>query len=90
MKIIVIDGSNVENPDCLHEILARELAFPDWYGANLDALYDCLTDIAQDVELVITHWHHVAYTLKDYAEKLLYVFSCAATDNKHLTVTLHP
>lgn len=90
MKTILIDGSQVENPTGLHQTLAEELSFPDWYGANLDALYDCLTDITQDVELVITHWHHVAYTLKDYAEKLLYVFSCAATENKHLTVTLHP
>lgn len=24
--------------------LGRTLRFPDWYGANLDALYDCLTD----------------------------------------------
>lgn len=24
--------------------LGRALHFPDWYGANLDALYDCLSD----------------------------------------------
>lgn len=24
--------------------LGHTLRFPDWYGANLDALYDCLTD----------------------------------------------
>lgn len=24
--------------------LGHALRFPDWYGANLDALYDCLTD----------------------------------------------
>ncbi len=25
--------------------LGRAFAFPRWYGANLDALYDCLTDL---------------------------------------------
>lgn len=25
--------------------IGRAFAFPDWYGANLDALYDCLTDL---------------------------------------------
>lgn len=25
-------------------ILGQTLGFPDWYGANFDALYDCLTD----------------------------------------------
>ena len=24
--------------------LGEQLAFPDWYGSNFDALYDCLTD----------------------------------------------
>ncbi|MCA1938645.1 MAG: barstar family protein [Dechloromonas sp.] len=24
--------------------LGRALSFPDWYGANFDALFDCLTD----------------------------------------------
>jgi len=26
--------------------LGRDLDFPDWYGRNLDALNDCLTDLA--------------------------------------------
>ena len=27
--------------------IGRAFAFPDWYGANLDALYDCLTDLPE-------------------------------------------
>ncbi len=27
--------------------LGRALALPQWYGANLDALYDCLTDLPE-------------------------------------------
>ncbi len=39
-----------ECSDCVdkHAVLAtigRAFAFPEWYGANLDALYDCLTDL---------------------------------------------
>lgn len=28
------------------EKMGKELRLPDWYGANLDALADCLTDLA--------------------------------------------
>ena len=28
------------------KLLGRALGFPSWYGANLDALYDCLTDFS--------------------------------------------
>ena len=39
-----LDGS--AHIDALLAALGRDLDFPDWYGANLDALSDCLTDFA--------------------------------------------
>lgn len=38
-------GGKRELPPIL-EKLGRDLRLPDWYGANLDALADCLTDLA--------------------------------------------
>ena len=35
------------------EQLAEALEFPDWYGENLDALYDCLTDLGEPVCLTV-------------------------------------
>ena len=34
-----------ESGAILH-VLGRDLGFPHWYGNNLDALYDCLTDFS--------------------------------------------
>ena len=31
----------------IHEYIAEKMAFPEYYGHNLDALYDCLTDISE-------------------------------------------
>lgn len=31
--------------------IGRALALPRWYGANLDALYDCLTDLPEATPL---------------------------------------
>lgn len=33
--------------------IATALAFPAWFGANLDALYDCLTDIEGGVLIAL-------------------------------------
>ena len=42
MKVI-IDGKDVTRIEVLHRILKDELDFPDYYGENLNALWDCLT-----------------------------------------------
>lgn len=90
MEIVTIDCSVIDTADAFHEALAQALSFPDDYGKNLDALYDCLTDDFTDRELVLNNWHSLEYRLKDYSGKALYVFHQACLDNRHLTVTLHP
>lgn len=35
-----------------HDYLMEALDLPDYYGKNLDALYDCLTEICCDVTLI--------------------------------------
>lgn len=42
MKKIVVDGKDFENKEGLHDALKDKLDFPDYYGKNLDALWDCL------------------------------------------------
>ena len=56
MRVFLLDGAAVEDCEDLHTRLARGLGFPDWYGRNLDALYDCLTDLPAGTELVIRHF----------------------------------
>ncbi|PLR90592.1 barstar family protein [Bacillus halotolerans] len=43
MKKIVVDGKDFQNKEGLHNALKDKLDFPDYYGGNLDALWDCLT-----------------------------------------------
>ena len=48
MKII-IEGKLIQQKG--HKYLKETLNFPDYYGENLDALYDCLTDIGTETEI---------------------------------------
>lgn len=52
MKHIMIDCAALSDRAALHRVMALELEFPEWYGGNLDALYDCLTDL--DMHVVLT------------------------------------
>ena len=39
-----------------HDHLADALRLPDWFGRNLDALWDVLTDLSGPTALVLTDW----------------------------------
>ena len=43
---LTVDLSGVKTAEQLHEELKKAFEFPEYYGGNLDALHDCLTDIA--------------------------------------------
>ena len=87
MKII-LDGEKVKSRRGLHKYLQRAFGFPDYYGRNLDALYDCLTDLHEDVELEITHSSTLAERLGSYSERLFAVLQRAGQENEHLTVLI--
>ncbi len=42
----ILDFSNVNYYLEVHEIIKNGLDFPDYYGKNWDAFWDCLTDMA--------------------------------------------
>ncbi len=41
-----VNWHDAHNLDDALTALGHDLSFPEWYGANLDALYDCLTDFS--------------------------------------------
>ena len=53
MKQITLDGNVLADAAKVHDYLIEMLEFPEYYGKNLDALHDCLTDL-EDVEIIIT------------------------------------
>ncbi len=46
-RFVLVECSGCVDRRSVLMAIGRAFAFPDWYGANLDALYDCLTDLAE-------------------------------------------
>jgi RNAse (barnase) inhibitor barstar len=45
MKKIVLHGTKMTNHEALHDELASQLMAPDYYGHNLDALWDIISTL---------------------------------------------
>lgn len=81
MRICILDGERILDKDMLHDTLAGAMDFPDWYGRNLDALYDCLTDMPEEIEIRIRNENALTEHLGNYAAALKKVISAAAEEN---------
>jgi RNAse (barnase) inhibitor barstar len=46
-RFVLVEMSACKDRTAVLKEIGRALAFPEWYGANLDALFDCLTDLAE-------------------------------------------
>ena len=53
MKTVTLALARMQSIRQLHKYLRTELELPDYYGENLDALYDCLTEVCEPVILKI-------------------------------------
>ena len=88
MKKIVLELEKMRSLPMLHKYLHTALALPEYYGANLDALYDCLTEIAEPTELVVPKKVADEAYLGWYGQQFLQVLQDAAAANDALTITL--
>jgi ribonuclease inhibitor len=89
MKTCTIDGKLITDRNKLHYIIATSLDFPDWYGENLDALYDCLTDMHEETKIIIENSDLLETNLGVYAHSLYKVLKNASDDNKWVNWEMH-
>ena len=86
VKNVIIDCENLLQKEQAHLYLAQMLDFPDYYGRNLDALFDCLTELG---ECTITlKGEHILHQTDCYGVKVLQVFEEAAQANPRLKLEI--
>ena len=80
----VLDCRRMRGKRKAHAYIAENLSFPDYYGHNLDALYDCLREMPEA---------HIVLKCSDalgeegYGAALKKTFYDAAADNPRLRLT---
>ena len=82
VKTVYLDCANLTQRESAHAYLARTLDLPDYYGKNLDALYDCLTDMPPCT--VVLAGAQALRQSGGYGAKLLSVLEDAALSNPTL------
>lgn len=87
MKISV-DARRFTSKKELHSAMREALGQENYWGDNLDALYDCLTCRFEPTELTIKHWSSAMLRLPDYANALWHMLDDASDMNQMLKITI--
>ena len=88
MRTIELDVTHVQTGRERHPSLAYGLALPAYYGQDLDALYDVLTEDARGLHIVLRGVQAAQGELAAYAPRLLRVLRDAAQENAALQVSV--
>lgn len=86
MQEVYVKVSEFDTVGEIHEYLAEELEFPAYYGKNLSALYDVLTDISEDVRIVMDLSDVADEELLEATEKMAEVMKDASNENDYLEI----
>ncbi len=80
MEIILLDGRKMTSRDKMYDYLEETMRFPDYFGHNLDALNDCLSELGEDVVIVLYNTADMQESLGRYADRVLSVMGTAAEE----------
>ena len=78
---VVLDARCMDTKESAHAYLQEKLEFPEYYGKNLDALYECMCELS-DKELIILHRREA----QNYYLRVESVFRKAEEENKELNI----
>lgn len=86
MKELIIDGKMMQSKGAMYTHLTRVFSLPSYFGNNLDALWDILTENDEPTEISFINVDLTREYLGNYGENLLGLLKRLAQENKNYTI----
>jgi len=86
MEAIRLNGKKMTDKRETHAYLKRKLALPEYYGNNLDALWDCLSTDFSGKIIFLKNPQAIIDNLGGYGEALLQLFQEVAEKNHSIRI----
>ena len=89
MNYIILDFNGIKSLWTLHEYFKEVFNLPDYYGHNMDALWDCLDcSFEFPTTIVLKNIEKIPSEMKEATEIMLELFEDLQRDNEKVTVQI--
>lgn len=88
MKEIKLNGEKMLDKETTHAYLKEKLSLPEYYGANLDALWDCLSTDFSQKKITILNSEIIYKNLGTYGKSIIELFVDLAAENSNIKVCI--
>ena len=88
IRRVVLTGDNIGSRESMASFMKEALQLPDYFGGNLDALSDLLSEVTEETVFEIEESELAFIPEEGYAAKTLKVLDRAAEENPHIHLYL--
>lgn len=90
MKIVLLDGNKIKSQKKLHAEFKKSLNLPEWYGENLDALYDVLTWNTDEIGVIAVNTDMIKEKLGKFWDDFLYLLNDVKNERDNFYLCIEP
>ncbi|MBR1968767.1 MAG: barstar family protein [Clostridia bacterium] len=84
-EIIELNFSECKYLGEIHKALKKQLDFPDYYGENLSALWDCLRYYSfEKTKIIVKGINELPSELKEYMNNIFEIFDEVHSENPNI------
>lgn len=89
MNEIILDFSGIKSLWTLHEYFKEIFQLPEYYGRNMDALWDCLLYYYDEpTTIILKHLEKIPSEMSEAVETMLALFMELQKEDENITIQI--
>lgn len=88
METVRLNGNSMGTKELAHLYLKWKLRLPEYYGENLDALWDVLSVHSEPLEIILYNKEKLIECLGEYGQSIIELLNDISQENNNIKIKI--